>query len=108
MDTPTWSHTHSALVVADHGDMREAYEAMLRVASIEVTTTGIGAEALERLNAGFRPCVVLLDFRTPLDGVSLRQRIRSKPELAPIAVVLITNGREYVPTWNGGNDLRGP
>ncbi len=52
-----------------------------------------GLEGLERLRAGLRPGVVLLDLRMPhLDGEQLLAAIRADPGLEDIPVVTMTAG----------------
>ncbi len=107
MDSNPRSHAHTVLVVADDMDMREAYAVMLRHAQIEAAMVG-GADAVERLDEGLRPCVILLDFNTPLNAAALRRCLKDTPEYEAMAVVLVTHGREPVPPLHGNGHLRGP
>jgi carbon storage regulator CsrA len=80
-----------ALVVEDDGNERELLAGFLRLAGLEVDTAGDGAEALDRLRAGSRPDVVLLDMVLPrCDGPTTLREIRRDPACAGLKVFAVT------------------
>ena len=77
------------LVVEDSADVRRSLEWFLRLDGYRVVTAINGADALEKLHAGLRPCIILLDLVMPqMDGFEFRQRQRTDPSLADIPVVV--------------------
>ena len=74
--------THQVLVVEDDPSLREIYAGALRGYGHDVRTAGDGAEALDRLNNGWEPCVVFLDLRMPgMDGWELSRRLHADERL---------------------------
>jgi signal transduction histidine kinase/CheY-like chemotaxis protein len=85
------------LLVEDDPDMREAVEFFLAEEGYGVESAANGREALERLRAGRRPAVILLDLIMPvLDGAGFRAEQARDPDLARIPVVLLTAARDPV------------
>ena len=100
----------SILVVEDDAGAREALTDILRDEGFEVRGAANGREALDQLEGGMRPCVILLDLVMPvMDGWEFRQRQLREASLAPIPVVVLTatagEGPEAVPP---GDVLRKP
>ena len=89
---PDPRHTrHNVLVVDDYDDGREAIVSMLEAKGFSVIAAASGKAALELLQAGERPCVVLLDIRLPdLDGWEVWDRMKAHDELARTAVVVLS------------------
>ena len=85
---------HSVLVVDDEERVRSLYADALREAGHAVTVAVDGADALDRLQAGTVPCVVLTDVRMPrMDGWELSRAVARDPELASIPIVLVTGDK---------------
>src|SRR5215208_6847382 len=81
----------SILVVEDDVDIQTALSSILRDVGYEVSCAGDGREALDRLRAGLRPAVILLDLMMPvMDGVEFRTNQLRDPALAHIPIVLLT------------------
>ena len=79
------------LVVDDAADIRMLMEAVLSRAGFEVLQASGGAEALDMLEAGAAPDVVLLDVQMPdMDGWETLAAVRADPMLTDIAVVVCT------------------
>ena len=82
--------THQVLVVEDDPALREIYAGALRGYGHEVRTAGDGAEALERLQNGWAPCVVFLDLRMPgMDGWELSRRLHADERWSELPVVVV-------------------
>ncbi len=82
---------HSVLVLDDYDDGREAIVSMLQVKGFDVIGAGSGSQALDLMQAGLRPCVVLLDLRLPdIDGWEVWDRMKAHDELARTAVVILS------------------
>ena len=59
-----------------------------------MATAEDGADALDRLQAGNAPCVVLTDLRMPrMDGWELSRAVAKDPQLASIPVVVVTGDK---------------
>jgi CheY-like chemotaxis protein len=82
---------HRVLIVDDYDDTRDALAAMIGSAGFQVESAWGAEDALRHLRVGFRPCVALLDLRMPgMDGWALWDKMKADPELARIAVVLVS------------------
>lgn len=78
------------LLVEDELASAEAITCLLQLNGFEVATAGNGVEALERL-AGDRPDLLLSDLMMPvMDGAELVRRVRERPELAGLPIVLMS------------------
>jgi len=84
-------HDRSILVVDD-----EPYNVDILVFELEdrgftIHTALDGVAALEKLEAGLRPDLLLLDVTMPrLDGFGLTREIRARPDLAHLPIILLT------------------
>ncbi len=79
------------LLVEDDPDVSDAISIALEVFDIPVHRAANGRLALERLQQGLRPSVILLDLMMPvMDGHEFRQAQRSDPALADIPVVVLS------------------
>jgi len=79
------------LVVEDYEDTRDALVTLLRICDYEVHGARDGAEALDVLRAGVRPCLILLDLTMPrMDGAEFRAAQLRDPALRNIPVALLT------------------
>jgi CheY-like chemotaxis protein len=79
------------LVVEDDPATREAMRIVLEWEGYCVDVAADGCAALEQLQAGERPTVILMDLNMPrMDGRELRQRIQGDPRLASIPVITIS------------------
>ena len=85
---------HSVLVVDDDGSVRSLYVDALRESGHAVAVASDGREALDRLQDGALPCVVLTDVRMPrMDGWELSRAVSSDPQLASVPVVVLTGDK---------------
>lgn len=78
--------------VDDDDDIREVAAFSLAIdPDIELRSAASGAEALDLLDAGYRPDVILLDVMMPrLDGPGTLALIRERPELGETPVIFMT------------------
>jgi CheY-like chemotaxis protein len=82
---------HQVLVVDDFDPTRDAIVAMLETKGFDVKAAASGVAALDLLQAGFRPCAMLLDVRMPdLDGWEVWDRMKRHPELVMTPVVILS------------------
>ena len=87
--------TSPILVVEDDSDVRQSLEWLLTVDGYAVVTAVHGADALRKLQAGLRPCLILLDLQMPvMDGFAFRQLQLQDPQLAHIPVVVYADTRD--------------
>ncbi len=85
------------LIVEDDEDVRETMALVLQADGVRTVGAVDGVDALERLDAGERPALILLDLRMPrLNGVDFMKAIRCHPERALIPVVVVSgDGRVH-------------
>jgi DNA-binding response OmpR family regulator len=84
------SETRKVLIVDDEPNIVTALEFLLRRSGYDVRLATNGAEALEQVDA-YRPDVVLLDVMMPLkSGYEVCQRMRERPDLAHIRIVMLS------------------
>src|SRR5690606_32731818 len=92
------------LLVEDEEAIREVMEAVLQAEGYCVVSTGNGADALDVLRDGLRPCMIILDLMMPvMDGWQFRLAQLRDPELLKIPTVVYTavgNVRETVENLN--------
>ena len=85
---------HSVLVVDDDERVRSLYAEALGEAGHRVALAIDGADALDRLQSGTVPCVVLTDLRMPrMDGWELSRAVARDPQLASIPIVVLTGDK---------------
>jgi two-component system chemotaxis response regulator CheY len=79
------------LIVEDGKTLRLLIVRALRqIPDVEIVEAGDGVEALAKL-ATFKPDVILTDINMPqMDGFTLIERLRARPDLKDIPVVVIT------------------
>jgi len=79
------------LVVEDDPDTREAIVLGLETVGYRVVAAADGLEALDLLERGARPCLILLDLMMPImDGVHFRTEQLARPDVANIPVIVIS------------------
>jgi CheY-like chemotaxis protein len=81
------------LIVEDDADIREALADAMADVGAEVVVAEDGIDALERLRAGPRPSVILLDLRLPrLGGDDFLRQMRADPRFEHLPVITMTAG----------------
>ena len=81
----------SILVIDDDSDIRDILGLVLGAEGYEVETAVDGVAGLDRLRAGPRPSLILLDMMMPrLDGEGFLEAMRRDPSTAGIPVVILT------------------
>jgi CheY-like chemotaxis protein len=84
------------LIVDDDPDIRDALGECLRYEGYTVHLAADGRDALDRLEFGLRPDLILLDLMMPvLNGFEVLLALRSKPEWRNIPVVVVSANRGY-------------
>jgi CheY-like chemotaxis protein len=79
------------LIVDDDEDLRAVLGQILRAAGHVVDEAADGRDALERLNDGARPGLILLDMMMPrLDGEGFLKAIRGDPRVDGTIVFVIS------------------
>jgi len=82
------------LVVDDDHELRDILGVLLTSEGYEMVGCADGVDALQKLKAGARPALILLDLMMPrMDGRQFRERQRQEPGLAGIPTVLMTASR---------------
>lgn len=87
---------HTALVADDNATDRTALkEIFSRQEGWELIPANDGQDALDKLHAGLRPDLVLVDLRMPkLDGFGFIQRVREDANLRNLRIVVISGNHD--------------
>jgi CheY-like chemotaxis protein len=81
------------LVVDDDPDILEALSEILEAEGFEIRRARNGKEALDRLEPD-APQLILLDLMMPvMDGWEFAQRMRQKPNVAKIPIIVLSADR---------------
>ena len=79
------------LVVEDDDDVREALLFLLEDEGVHAVGATDGRDALEKIENGLRPALILLDLMMPvMDGWAFRAAQLADPRLAQIPVVILS------------------
>ena len=85
----------SVLIVDDDIDIREALLDVLTDHGYAVEAVANGREALDYLQQGARPCLILLDLMMPvMNGSQFRAAQLQDPQLRDLPVLLISAGND--------------
>lgn len=80
-----------ALVVDDSRAMRSIVSGIAAAIGYETTQAGDGAEALEMLENGCTPDLMLVDWNMPrMNGLELVRNARTLPHLSGTRIVMVT------------------
>src|SRR4051794_25561713 len=79
------------LIVDDDSDLREALADIFQYEGYPVAACANGAAAIDYLEGGELPAVIVLDLMMPvMDGWTFRSRELSRPEWAAIPVIVLS------------------
>jgi CheY-like chemotaxis protein len=79
------------LIVEDDADLREMMAQLLAVEGFRAAVVSNGREALQYLEDGRAPKVILLDLMMPvMDGWEFRRQQRADPDLADVPVIVLS------------------
>ena len=85
------SMAKTVLVVDDSVTMVMSLKTTLTMNGFEVETAGNGQLALDKLNAGIRPSLVLTDINMPvMGGMELIRNVRAMPGLKFVPILTLT------------------
>lgn len=88
------SHPRLVLLVEDDAAISEAFAQILEDEGYSVARAGNGRVALDYLDSGPRPCLILLDLMMPvLNGYDFRAAQLGDERIADIPVVVISADR---------------
>lgn len=93
---PNHPQGQRVLLIEDDRDLRNELAAVLRMERYQVTCAENGAVALQLLNQGFVPDLVVLDVWMPVtDGLAFKRQIEADARFATIPVVVLTADAHY-------------
>jgi two-component system chemotaxis response regulator CheY len=100
----------SVMIVEDDSDIRESLESALEIEGYHSVTAQNGLEAVNLLEHGTRPCLILLDLMMPvMDGWEfLDRRAHEEPEISNIPVVVVSAAGERMQTPMAQSHLKKP
>lgn len=79
------------LIVEDHADTRASLYQLLTREGFSVLTADDGQQALDLLDRGIRPALILIDLMLPaVSGFDLIAHLRTEPDLRVIPTIVIT------------------
>lgn len=79
------------LVVEDNDDVREMMALTLELAGHKVSTAVNGQDALEKLQSGTRPALILLDLMMPvMNGWEFRLALENDPSLKQVPIIIVS------------------
>ena len=85
-----------ALVIDDSRAMRMILRRIVTDLGFTCAEAGNGEQALERIAAGPRPDVCLIDWNMPvMDGYTFVTKVRSDPDLRDITLMMVTTESEH-------------
>lgn len=77
------------MVVEDNREIRRSLRDLFTLEGFDVEEAGNGLEALDRLDAGVHPSMIVLDLVMPvMDGWEFLRRMQSRPERDTPVIVL--------------------
>jgi CheY-like chemotaxis protein len=83
--------TPTVLIVEDDPDTREMLGKFLELEGFQVETAANGQQALEKLDGGMTPGVIVLDLMMPvMDGWEFRRRQLQDGRLASIPTIVVS------------------
>lgn len=86
------SEKKTIMIAEDDVFIGDIYEVKLKDAGYDVVLANNGREAIEKLESGVRPHIILLDIVMPyMDGFDVLEAISQREEWKNIPVVLLTN-----------------
>lgn len=81
----------SILVVEDDVDIRSSVVEILEMEGFEVRSANNGADALQQLDGGLRPDLILLDLMMPvMDGFSFHEEFSRREQFKNVPVVVMS------------------
>lgn len=90
--------TEPVLLVEDTEDSREVMEALLEIEGYRVVSATDGRDALDKLERGLQPCLILLDVSMPrMNGIEFRRVQAADERFREIPVILYSAVHEI--TW---------
>src|SRR5215472_42700 len=93
--SPKPGRGHTVMFVEDEPEVRESLAELLTNEGFNVVTATDGQDALEQLDSGFRPCLIILDLLMPrMDGVDLCRALHRDPTLVDIPVIVYSGAHD--------------
>lgn len=82
----------TVLLAEDDMFIGDIFETKIRLSGFNIVKANNGKEAIQKLEGGLKPNLMLLDLRMPeMDGFKVLEMMHSHPEWNQIPVVVLTN-----------------
>jgi CheY-like chemotaxis protein len=89
---------HTVLVVDDEPAVRQMFEDILSGEGSEVVSAVDGRAALDLLNDGTQPCVILLDLMMPrMNGWQFAEELHADPALRELPLAVVAANPRFKP-----------
>lgn len=73
--------------------LEEAFQGETR--SVEIESAGNGQEALEKLQSGYRPDIIISDLKMPtMDGKAMLKEIKANDNLKVIPTIILSTSQD--------------
>lgn len=80
------------MIVEDDPFVSDIYFTKITASGYEAVSVASGTEALEKIEKGFCPNLILLDILMPqMNGLEALKKIKSKAEFEKVPIILLTN-----------------
>jgi len=87
----TQSKCQSILVVDDDEGLRSMIIEFLEIEGFKAQPAMNGKDALQIINSGFRPCLVLLDLMMPvMNGMEFLKNVQQNSDLASLKILVVS------------------
>ena len=96
--SPPVSERHRILLVEDDESIRDAFTELLEYEGYALTAYDNGERALEALQEGPMPELILLDMMMPLmGGLLFLEHLRAEPAWRPLPVIVVSATEQEAP-----------
>ena len=90
--THTTEHKQKVFIIDDDKFLLDMYALKFKEVGFDVCAAGSGTDALDKLNDGFVPDIIMLDIVMPgMDGFEVLKNIKEKKLVASAKIIILSN-----------------